>query len=395
VSCSAQLPAFGIIDTYHSRYDHKVEKFAFPPSHKFDETAVMAFCQKFVSKQLPRYYRSEKKTSQRRSPGIVAQVVWDLFHTDVYKSQSDVLLMLYQPHTLHQRKENRLMEIVAEMLQSVTGFMVAKMDISRNHYDEDKFPANFTHFSAPGHLYLVSGDRVQPFVEHANASSPSQVVNWLRRSSKVVGSQWSTVLTTKKVQNEKTEKHAARRNIRRTAQPVENVTADGGILKQVIESSTGNQRPKAGNLLKFHITERSATTGEVFDTSHGVHWLEDPREMVIGLGDIEAQSPCHYKALMSMKEGEDSVFWCEPTYAYANVTDIPAGRRASDKIECEIHLVSLEGYDQADVKPRPHDYHEIRDPVGEPAYNAEPEDVNNLNQTMKNRREIPPILDDL
>jgi FKBP-type peptidyl-prolyl cis-trans isomerase len=62
-----------------------------------------------------------------------------------------------------------------------------------------------------------------------------------------------------------------------------NLTADGGVKKQVLVEGRGAERPSAGAHVTAHYTGRFPGTGQVFDSSHK---RGRPFQFQIGVGQV-------------------------------------------------------------------------------------------------------------
>ena len=86
------------------------------------------------------------------------------------------------------------------------------------------------------------------------------------------------------------------------------LTADGGIMKEVLREGSGDM-PPAGANVKAHYTG-TLLDGTVFDSSHK---RGRPFAFTIGVGQVIKGWDV---GIASMKRGEKCVLTCKPEYAY-------------------------------------------------------------------------------
>jgi len=260
-------------------------------------------------------------------PGTIHNVTWDGLQADVIDSEHDVLLMLYKPHgrfLTNEDKEENLIRIVAKDLEQMTGIFVARMDIRLNHHDEELFRANMAHHKPDAHLFLVTQKGILPYNESvAHQSSPNEVLQWMRLRSTHVNRQWTVIKQTRKERHQHKIRLHEQRRATHAQRAKQYITDDQGISKVVITKGDRFQKPRRGDSVVYHITERCANTGRLHDTSRERHWHEEPRTTI--LFHDHSVTPCVTLGLLSMHVGEDAIIRCNKTYAYyANESHYPS-----------------------------------------------------------------------
>mmetsp|Transcript_21485 Transcript_21485/g.35391 ORF Transcript_21485/g.35391 Transcript_21485/m.35391 type:complete len:188 (-) Transcript_21485:287-850(-) len=102
-----------------------------------------------------------------------------------------------------------------------------------------------------------------------------------------------------------------------TAIEWEDITGDGGVLKYLIRTGTGDQHGASGDKVSVHYVGTLKDSGEEFDSSRKTNY---PYKFVLGGGTVISGWE---RAVPSMLVGETARFEIRSDYAYGDAGDFP------------------------------------------------------------------------
>mmetsp|Transcript_6642 Transcript_6642/g.9199 ORF Transcript_6642/g.9199 Transcript_6642/m.9199 type:complete len:230 (-) Transcript_6642:351-1040(-) len=130
-----------------------------------------------------------------------------------------------------------------------------------------------------------------------------------------------------------------------TAIEWEDITGDGGVLKYLIRTGTGDQHGASGDKVSVHYVGTLKDSGEEFDSSRKTNY---PYKFVLGGGTVISGWE---RAVPSMLVGETARFEIRSDYAYGDAGSAPdIGPGATLHFEIELLALNAEGNQAAALR---------------------------------------------
>jgi len=317
-----KYPSFVVAESFA----HNALQYGLDTEEPLTPAMVEAHVNKFLAGELTPSRKSEPSLEGAFSPGRLFRMVWRRLATmDFEEGSPDLLLALYKTWGPNHHKDLQMMERVARATTPVKSLVVASMDTALNYFPTEMFEGldpNAIELT----VYLVKGGAgTKQVAQLVPSESQGKILSFLHTHSGEMAKAevWEAVKAEVKQMNaevrvakEKAAQEAKEEAERLLTIEKQDLSGDGGVIKQVLREGSGEVTHKAGDLITAHYTGM-LLDGTKFDSSRD---RGESFDFKMGQGHV---IKCWDMAFATMRVGERAMITCAPEYAYGDVGSSP------------------------------------------------------------------------